>query len=79
MINQVEAAGGEKQAATPMDCQWYKMYLEIPMLNVPKFHVEFHHRFRLPYARSFSYCVTEKNAFHAGVAGIARYHCPCYL
>jgi hypothetical protein len=51
MFYQVEAAGGEKRAATPTDCQWYKVYLEFPMINIPKFHVVFCRRFRLPYAQ----------------------------
>jgi hypothetical protein len=51
MFYQVEAVGGEKRAATPLDCQWYRMYLEFPMVNVPKFHVVFRRRFRLPYAQ----------------------------
>jgi hypothetical protein len=51
MLYQVEAAGGEKWAATPMDCQWYKVYLEFPMHNIQKFCVIFFHWFRLPYAQ----------------------------
>jgi hypothetical protein len=51
MSYQVEVVGGEKRAATPLDCQWYKMYLEFPMVNVPKFHVVLPRRFRLPHAQ----------------------------
>jgi hypothetical protein len=51
MFYQVGAASGEKQTATPTDCQWYKIYLEFPVLNILKFHVVFCCRFRLPYTQ----------------------------
>jgi len=51
MFYQIETSSGLMRAATPADCQWYKMYIEYPMINVPKFHVVFQHCFRLPYAQ----------------------------
>ncbi len=73
MFYQVEAVGGEKRAATPLDCQWYKMYLEFPMVNVPKFHVVFRRRFRLPYAQFIQVTPKKTTGFYAGVAGIATF------
>ena len=37
--------------ATPYECQW--IYINNPMLNIPKFHITFRHRFRLPYVQFF--------------------------
>jgi hypothetical protein len=34
--------GEHLMAATPFDSPWYLMYLKCPMLNVPKFHTQFH-------------------------------------
>jgi hypothetical protein len=51
MFYQLETTSGEMRPATPKDCQWYKMYIEYPMVNLPKFHVLFRHRFRMPYAQ----------------------------
>ena len=42
--------GGTKRQAVAKDSYWWKMYIEHPMLNVPKFHRCFRRRFRLPYA-----------------------------
>jgi len=42
--------GEERRRATPRNSLWWKMYVEHPMLNVPKFHRVFCCRFRLPYA-----------------------------
>jgi hypothetical protein len=41
--------GGDRVAAKPEDSTWYLMYITCPMLNVPKFHTQFHRRFRIPY------------------------------
>jgi hypothetical protein len=41
--------GNERVAAKPEDSTWYLMYIKYPMLNVPKFHIQFRRRFRLPY------------------------------
>ena len=51
MFYQLETTSGEMRPATPKDCQWYKMYIEYPMVNLPKFHVLFRRRFRMPYAQ----------------------------
>jgi hypothetical protein len=37
--------------ATPLESPWYLMYVKCPMINVPKFHTQFHQRFRIPYAQ----------------------------
>jgi hypothetical protein len=42
--------GGTKRNAVPKDSYWWKMYIEHPRLNIPKFHRCFRQRFRLPYA-----------------------------
>jgi hypothetical protein len=47
MFYQLETTSGEMRPATPKDCQWYKMYIEYPMVNLPKFHVLFRRRFRI--------------------------------
>ncbi len=42
--------GGTKRNAVPKESYWWKMYIEHPMLNIPKFHRCFRQRFYLPYA-----------------------------
>lgn len=41
--------GDLRREATPFDSNWWKMYIEHPMLNIPKFHRCFRRRFRMPY------------------------------
>jgi hypothetical protein len=41
--------GEERRLATPKDSLWWKMYIEHPMLSVPKFHQVCQCQFCLPY------------------------------
>jgi hypothetical protein len=43
--------GDSRRPAKPIDSHWWKMYVEHPMINVPKFHTCFHHRFHMPYSQ----------------------------
>ncbi len=48
--------GDEKVAVKPEDSTWYLMYIKCPILNIPKFHVQFCHRFRMPYPQFHPIC-----------------------
>jgi hypothetical protein len=47
--------GDSQRAATPHDSTWWKIYIEHPMLNIPKFHRLFRRRFRMPYDQFIQY------------------------
>jgi hypothetical protein len=50
MLYQLQV-GEHMVQATPFESPWYLMYIKCPMINVSKFHVQFHQRFHLPYAQ----------------------------
>jgi hypothetical protein len=57
--------GDKRRPATPLDSNWWKMYVEYPMLNIPKFYRCFCHRFRIPYDQFIQFIADaeEKNWF----------------
>jgi hypothetical protein len=53
--------GDDRVAAKPEDSTWYLMYIKCPMLNVLKFHVQFHQRFRMPYPQFIQFASDARN------------------
>jgi hypothetical protein len=55
----------KRRSATPLDSNWLKVYVEHPMLNIPKFHRCFCHHFRIPYDQFIQFIADaeKKNRF----------------